>query len=314
MFMMLERYSPELILLDIDMPEMDGFGAIEILKEKAATRDIPVIFLTAKNDSESELKGLSLGAVDYISKPFSPPLLSKRIELHLQLRDFNNNLQRMVAEKTKTVVKLQNKILKTVAEIVECRDDITGGHIERTQHYLGVIIRAMFDRNLYASQTSRWDIDLLQQSSLLHDVGKISISDGLLRKPGPLSPDEFNEIKKHADYGVRIIERIEEGDEEDEENAFLSYAKIFAGYHHERWDGTGYPGGLSGENIPLLGRVMALADVYDALTSVRPYKEAFSHEHAVSIILEESGTHFDPSLVNLFAQVADQFDSLRNMQ
>jgi putative two-component system response regulator len=309
MFTMLERYSPELILLDVDMPDMNGFEAIKILKERAATRDIPVIFLTAKNDSDSELKGLSLGAVDYISKPFSPPLLRKRIELHLQLKDFNNNLQQMVAMKTKTVIKLQNKILKAVAELVECRDDITGEHIERTQHYLGIIMRAMLDQGLYAGETSNWDIGLLQQSSLLHDVGKISISDNILRKPGPLTPEEFNEIKKHTNFGVSIIERIEE---DDEENAFLSYAKIFAGHHHEKWNGTGYPNGLSGENIPLLGRIMAIADVYDALTSARPYKKAFSHEQAVSIIIEESGTHFDPALIRLFEQVADQFNCSRN--
>lgn len=309
MFTMLERYSPELILLDVDMPDMNGFEAIRILKERAATRDIPVIFLTAKNDSESELKGLSLGAVDYISKPFSPPLLRKRIELHLQLKDFNNNLQQMVAAKTKTVVKLQNKILKAVAELVECRDDTTGEHIERTQHYLGIIMRAMPDQRLYAGETSNWDIGLLQQSSLLHDVGKIFISDNILRKPGPLTPEEFNEIKKHADFGVSIIERIEE---DDEENAFLSYAKIFAGHHHEKWNGAGYPNGLSGEDIPLLGRIMAIADVYDALTSERPYKKAFTHEQAVSIMIEESGTHFDPALIRLFEQVADQFNCSRN--
>jgi putative two-component system response regulator len=311
MFALLERYSPELILLDIDMPDTDGFGAIRILKQNTATRDIPVIFLTTKNDSESELKGLSLGAVDYISKPFSPPLLKKRIELHLQLHDFNNNLLQMVAEKTRTVVKLQNKILKTVAEIVECRDDITGDHIERTQRYVGIILRAILDQGLYAEETSDWDIALLQQSSLLHDVGKISISDAILRKPGALTAQEFDEIKKHPDFGIRIIERIEE---DDEEEAFLSYAKIFVGFHHEKWDGKGYPQGLSGEDIPLLGRVMAIADVYDALTSVRPYKKAFSHEQAVSIILEESGTHFDPALIRLFRQVADQFNCLRNEQ
>ncbi|GHU04641.1 two-component system response regulator [Betaproteobacteria bacterium] len=304
MFTMLERYSPELILLDINMPDMDGFEAIRILKEKAATRDIPVIFLTAINDDANELKGLSLGAVNYIPKPFSPPLLRKRIELHLQLKDFNDNLQQMVAAKTKTVIKLQNKILRAVAELVECRDDMTGKHIERTQHYIGIIVRELLDQGLYAGETSGWDVGLIQQSSMLHDVGKISIADRILKKPGPLTPEEFNEIKIHADAGVRIIERIEEG---DEDNAFLSYAKIFAGYHHEKWDGTGYPHGLSGENIPLLGRIMAIADVYDVLTSVRPYKKAFSHEHAVSIIVEASGTRFDPALIRLFEQVADQF-------
>jgi putative two-component system response regulator len=319
MFDLLERNKPELILLDVDMPEMNGYEAIDILKKRPETRDILVIFLTGKSDSESELEGLSLGAVDYISKPFMPPLLKKRIELHLtvkeqsrrledqavKLQKFNENLQKMVEEKTGKVVALQRAILKTVADLVESRDDITGGHVERTQHGLKVLIDGLKDLGLYREQMEGWDLDLLLQSSQLHDVGKIAITDSILNKPGRLTQEEFEKIKKHTTIGVQIIEKIEASTPESE---FLKYAKIFAATHQEKWDGTGYPMGLAGEEIPLQGRLMAIADVYDALVSPRPYKEALPHEEAVQIILSGKGTHFDPVLIDVFEQVADQFD------
>jgi putative two-component system response regulator len=325
MFDLLKRNKPNLILLDIEMPIMDGYAAIKILKQDTATRDIPVVFLTGRGDEESELEGLSLGAVDYISKPFMPQLLCKRVELHLtmeaqkhkledqtkmleekrlELQNFNNNLQKMVEEKTEKVLELQNAILKTVADLVESRDDATGGHVERTQYGLQVLINAMQELGLYRDQMQNWDLNLMLQSSQLHDVGKISISDSILNKPGKLTPEEFEEIKTHTTLGIKIIERIEAS---TSENDFLMYAKIFAGTHQEKWDGSGYPLGLIGENIPLPGRLMAIADVYDALTSDRPYKKAFSHEDAVRIIIEGRGTHFDPVLVDVFEQVADQF-------
>ncbi|MDR3280276.1 MAG: response regulator [Synergistaceae bacterium] len=325
MFDLLERNKPKLILLDIDMPGMDGFEAIKILKGKPETADIPVIFLTAKSDAESELEGLSLGAIDYISKPFMPQLLRKRVELHLtvelqrhmleeqaqkleeksdELRHFNENLQRLVEEKTGKVLELQSAILKTVADLVESRDDITGGHIERTQHGLKVLIDGLDELGLYKEQIQEWDMDLMLQSSQLHDVGKIAIADSILNKPGRLTREEFEEMKRHTTLGVRIIERIEA---ETSEGEFLKYAKILAGTHHEKWDGSGYPDGLAGENIQLPGRLMAIADVYDALVSDRPYKKAFSHDEAVRIILEGRGNHFDPVLADVFAQVADRF-------
>jgi putative two-component system response regulator len=318
MFRILEHNKPALILLDVDMPEMNGYEAIKILKAKDETKDIPVFFLTGKSDSNDELKGLSLGAIDYITKPFLPPLLLKRIEVHLlveaqkhtlkaqqrELKNFNDNLQRMVEEKTQTVMELQNAILKTMADLVEFRDDITGGHIERTQRGVGILLTALQNQDLYREQTAEWDIGLLLQSSQLHDVGKIAISDRILQKPGPLSSEEFEEMKKHTTFGVKVIEKIEAS---TSANDFLKYAKIFAGTHHEKWDGSGYPFGLAGTDIPLLGRIMAIADVYDALISQRSYKKAFTHEEAVQIIGNEKGSHFDPSLVVLFFQVADQF-------
>jgi len=311
MFSLLENNTPAMILLDVDMPEVNGYEAIKILKSKPVTKDIPVIFLTARTESDDELEGLSLGAIDYITKPFQPPLLLKRIEVHLlveaqreELQYFNENLQKMVEEKTQNVIELQNALLKTIAELVECRDDITGGHIERTQSGINILLEEIEKRGLYKEETKGWNKNLLLQSCQLHDVGKISISDSILKKPGKLNDEEFNEMKKHASFGEQIIEKIEALAKESD---FLDYAKTFAASHHEKWDGSGYPRGLKENKIPLLGRIMAIADVYDALTSVRPYKEAFSHEEAVRIITESSGTQFDPILVEIFTSTADKF-------
>jgi len=311
MFSLLKNNTPAIILLDIEMPEMNGYEAIKILKSKPETKDIPVIFLTAKNESDDELKGLSLGAIDYITKPFNPALLVKRIEVHLlvegqrkELQYFNDNLQKMVEEKTQNVRGLQNVILKTIAELVECRDDITGGHIERTQRGIRIMLEEIEKSGVYSEETKGWDVELLLQSSQLHDVGKMSISDNILKKPGYLTDEEFNEMKKHTNFGEQIIEKIMVM---TKENDFLYYAKIFAASHHEKWDGTGYHRGLKGNEIPLLGRIMAIADVYDALTSVRPYKKAFSHEESVRIITQGSGTQFDPELVKVFFKNAHRF-------
>jgi putative two-component system response regulator len=325
MFSLLENNNPAVILLDVDMPEMNGYEAIKVLKSKPRIQDIPVIFLTARTESDDELAGLSLGAIDYITKPFQPPLLLKRIEVHLlveaqkkklekqaaELKYFNDNLQRLVEEKTESILNLQNALLKTMAELVECRDDITGGHIERTQRGIKILLVGIEKSGMYKEETKDWNVELLLQSSQLHDVGKISIDDSILKKPGKLTDEEFEAMKKHAAFGEKIIEKIEML---AKENDFLKYAKIFAASHHEKWDGTGYPKGLKGNEIPLLGRIMAIADVYDALTSVRPYKKAFTHEEAMRIIVESGGKQFDPALVEVFIGTADQFRDIINTQ
>jgi len=320
---MLGKSLPDLILLDVNMPGMNGYETIKRIKGNPATAAIPVIFLTAKSDGGSELEGLSLGAVDYIVKPFSAALLLKRIEIHLLLEDqtrelmaqkaelvrFNNNLQEMVDAKVKTVVELQDTLLMAMAELVECRDDVTGRHIERARGYLAVLIEAMKKQGLFIEEVSTWNIKLVLQSAQLHDVGKIAVKDGVLNKLGKLSNDEFEDIKRHAAFGGALIEKIIRN---TNERAFLEYAKIFALTHHERWDGSGYPNGLKGEEIPLLGRIMAIADVYDALRSARPYKDPYSHEEAVKIIWEGRGRHFDPRLVDLFVSVSDEFANIAN--
>jgi len=299
----LERNIPDLILLDVEMPEMNGYEVIKIIKSKMETKDIPVIFLTAKTDGDSELEGFSLGAIDYITKPFSPSLLLRRIETHLELTNYNKHLQEMVTAKTKSVLELQNAILKTMAELVECRDHVTGGHIERTTHYLGVLLDAM----QIQGKIIDWDLKLVLQSAQLHDVGKISIKDSVLQKPTKLTPEEFEEIKRHTIYGESIIEKIKKS---TTERVFLEHAGIFAATHHEKWDGSGYPRGLKGEEIPLQGRLMAIADVYDALVSERPYKKYYTHEEAVNIIKEGRGSHFDPDLVDLFLNISDEFNRI----
>ncbi|MDR1301073.1 MAG: response regulator [Treponema sp.] len=311
---LLEKVSPDMILLDVEMPEMNGYEVIKILKQQEKFASIPIIFLTAKTDDGSELQGLSLGAVDYITKPFSPSLLVKRIEVHLlvasqkkELEAYNTNLQQMVWDKTREVVGLQNAILKTVAELVESRDSITGGHIERTRIYLQILVRAMKHRGVYQEEINTWDEDIFLQSSQLHDVGKIAIQDRILFKQEKLTDEEFEEMKKHTTFGVQVIEKIGES---TSEKAFLEHAKILAGTHHERWDGSGYPRGLKGTAIPLQGRLMAIVDVYDALRSVRPYKKAFSKDEAVQIIEYRSEGHFDPAIVTVFLATVDEFEGI----
>ncbi|MDR2305011.1 MAG: response regulator [Treponema sp.] len=311
LFDILEKVSPDLILLDIEMPEMNGYEAIKRLKTKQKTADIPVIFLTARIDPGSELEGLSLGAIDYIHKPFSPPLFLKRIQNHLLtrrqqiiLKSYNENLQQMVQKRTRQVVELQNAVLSTVTEIVEFRDDVTGGHIERTQGYLKLLVDKLLGEKIYWEEVSSWNLEFLIPSAQLHDVGKIAISDAILNKPGKLSPEEFAVMKKHAAIGEAVIESIMK---KTPENDFLHHARIFAGTHHEKWDGSGYPRGLKKTAIPLQGRLMAVADVYDALITPRPYKQPFSAEEAERIILEGREKHFDPVLVDLFLETAPLF-------
>jgi putative two-component system response regulator len=331
----LEKSIPDLILLDIDMPEADGYETIKALKSNFRTADIPVVFLTAHSNSESELMGITLGAVDYIIKPFSAPLLLKRIEMHLMMESqkhllesqnqelktqhyelerqkqelikFNSKLQEMVDAKVKTILELQGALLRSMAELVESRDDITGGHIERTQSYLGALLEALKAQGIYNGEVAGWDLNLVLMSAQLHDVGKIAVKDSILNKPGRLTPEEFEEVKKHTTFGGKVIDKIMES---TSERTFLIYAKTFAMTHHEKWDGSGYPSGLKGEGIPLLGRLMAVADVYDALVSDRPYKRAFTHDEAVRIIMDGRGTHFDPTLADMFLSISDEFETV----
>ncbi|MDR1531341.1 MAG: response regulator [Clostridiales bacterium] len=313
MFVFLQKILPDLILLDVMMPDVTGYDAIKILKADPRTADIPVIFLTSKSEPESELEGLALGAVDYIIKPFSPPLLLKRIDLHIlvkaqqrELTRWNKELQSLVEVKTVAVLKLQSALLRTMSNLVECRDDVTGGHIERTGFFLRLLMEEMRARGIYRDLLDTWDAVLFLQSAQLHDVGKIQIRDDILLKPGKLTNDEFDQMKRHTVFGEQIILKIEE---DAGESAFLTHAKIMAGTHHERWNGRGYPRGLAGEEIPLQGRMMAIVDVYDALVSVRPYKRAFSHDEALKIIKEESGQQFDPYITGVFVSASNLFSS-----
>jgi putative two-component system response regulator len=314
LFNMLANITPDLILLDLNMPGMNGYEVIKKLKEDEKNKKIPVIFLTALGDEEVELEGLSLGAIDFITKPFSPALLLKRLEVHLLVQDqkkelinFNQNLTKMVKEKTAQVMELQSALLSTMAELVEYRDEITGGHIERTKNYIKALLDAMREHGVYAAETERFNDENIMQSCQLHDVGKIAVSDSILFKPDRLTIEEFNEIKKHTTFGEKVIKSLIS---KTSENDFLEYARIFAVAHHEKWDGSGYPHGLRGEEIPLLGRMMAVADVYDALVAARPYKDAMPHDKAIQIILEGRGTHFDPLLSDLVEKIHPIFQEI----
>ena len=314
LFKVLAKRMPDLILLDVMMPEMDGYEVIRRLKSSAATADIPVIFLTGLTDQTDELKGLSMGAVDYIAKPFSAPILLKRVETHLLVESqkqaliaYSSDLEKMVGEKVEELINLKNALIETMAELVEHRDLVTGTHIDRTQKYVRILIDAMRENGVYANESLRLDAELAARSSQLHDVGKITVSDLILNKPGRLTLEEWDRIKSHTAVGNRIIEHMQQ---KTHDSTFLEYAKDFAMSHHEKWDGSGYPGRLVGEAIPLLGRVMAIADVYDALISQRPYKNALSHDMAVEIIKNDSGTHFDPVLVDLFLNVQSEFEDI----
>jgi putative two-component system response regulator len=303
--------TPDLILLDVEMPEMNGYEVMKKIKADANLAEIPVIFLTAKSDETSELEGFNLGAADYISKPFSAPLLLRRIANQLliaqqkkDLKDYADNLEKKVRDKTKEVFNLQNAVLTTVADLVEYRDKQTGGHINRTQLYLKALTEELVREGPYADEIAKWDMDFFLPSAQLHDVGKIAISDLILNKPGKLTPEEFEIMKTHVAVGVEAIEGIMK---RTEEHAFLHHALLITATHHEKWDGTGYPKGLQGNDIPLEGRLMAIADVYDALISDRPYKKSFTHEEACKIIEEGAGTHFDPVLVEVFKNVKNEF-------
>jgi len=225
-------------------------------------------------------------------------------KLTLKIRETNENLQNIVAERTEKIVMLQNSILKTMAHLVEYRDLITGEHIERTQRGVNLLLSEIRNQKLFEEIIDAWDIDLILQSVQLHDIGKIAISDRILNKPARLTKDEYDQMKAHTTFGLKIIERIEADSGESE---LLTHAKIFAVSHHERWDGSGYPYGLRGDAIPLQGRIMAIADVYDALISERPYKKAYAHEHAVEIIAHGKGTQFDPVLTDLFIEIKSKF-------
>jgi len=297
LFDFLEKIIPDLILLDILMPDMDGFDTLKILKSNLRYTDIPVIFLTSKKDDDTESRGFEMGVVDFISKPFSKSILLNRIKTHLKIED-------VIRERTDNLTRLKNSIVSVLANMVEERDTITGGHIERTTRYIKLLIDAMLERGIYTNEISKWEYEMAISSVRLHDIGKIVITDAILNKPDRLTNEEFEIIKTHVSEGERIIDSIivESGDE-----VFLHYAKLFAGYHHEKWDGTGYPRGLKGMEIPLQGRIMAIADVYDALVSSRPYKKAFTHVEAVEAIKRGRGTQFDPFITDVFIAIEHLF-------
>lgn len=295
----------DLILLDIDMPGMDGFETLRRFRSIPVTAGIPVVFLSGYIENEYEVEGLSMGAVDYIQKPIFVPLLKQRIDIHLRLKEYSQNLERMVADKTQTIEKLSDVTIFTIVSIIGTRDDETGGHIKRTSEYVTALAGKLVEMGYHTEELTLDNIAMMKKSAPLHDIGKVAISDGILKKPASLTREEFEEIKKHTTIGANALR---EAREMLGEKSFLDTAEVLARYHHEKWNGAGYPEGLAGEAIPIFARILAFADVYDALISHRPYKEALSHEKAVQIIMEGAGTHFDPLICKAFHEINDHFD------
>ncbi|MDP1525322.1 MAG: two-component system response regulator [Rhodocyclaceae bacterium] len=303
---------PDLILLDIMMPGMDGYEVCQHLKRNPATVDIPVIFLTAKVEVEDEKKGLELGAVDYLTKPVSPPIVMARVKNHLALkahadflRDKSEYLEIEVAKRTREVMAIQDVTILAMASLAETRDSDTGNHIRRTQFYVKILAEKLKTNQRFGAQLTEHYINMLFKSAPLHDIGKVGIPDRILLKPGRFTPDEFEIMKSHTALGRDAIMHAE--DQLGMSVEFLSMAKEIAYGHQEKWDSSGYPEGIGGDQIPLSARLMAVADVYDALISRRVYKDGMPHEKAVSIIIEGKGTHFDPDMVDAFVEVQEQF-------
>ncbi len=306
---------PDVILLDIMMPEMDGYEVLRQLKEDETTRHIPVIFLTAKSEVDDETRGLELGAVDYITKPISPPIVLARLKAQLLikdaadfLRDKNQYLEAEVNKRTKQIEAIQDVTVLAMSSMAETRDNETGNHILRTQRYVEALALQLREHPRFSEQLTEEFIRLLFKSAPLHDIGKIGIPDHILLKPGKLTPEEFELMKTHTTIGYEAIRRAEIA--LGMEIEFLSIAKEIAMSHQEKWDGSGYPQGLAGTAIPLSARLMAVADVYDALISKRVYKPAISHDEVLKIMSEGRGTHFDPDVYDAFLQVHQVFEKI----
>jgi putative two-component system response regulator len=303
---------PDLILLDIMMPGMSGYEVCEQLKADPATQRIPIIFLTAMNATEDEKKGLDLGAADYITKPISPPIVMARVKTQLEntaaadfLRDQAEFLRAEVAKQTERIMAIQDVTIMAMASLAETRDSDTGNHIRRTQFYVLELAQRLKDHPRFAYYLTPENIEMLFKSAPLHDIGKVGIPDRILLKPGRFAPEEFEIMKTHTTLGRDAIEHAERA--LSIEVDFLRTAKEIAYSHQEKWDGSGYPEGLSADDIPISARLMAVADVYDALISRRVYKAGMSHEKAVALIEEGSGSHFDPDIVDAFMEAAETF-------
>jgi putative two-component system response regulator len=306
---------PDLILLDIMMPGIDGYEVCQRLKDDRKTAEIPIIFLTAKAEVEDEQKGLELGAVDYITKPISPPIVMARVKTHLAmksvhdfLKDNNKFLEEEVAKRTREVNMIQDVTMVAMGSLAETRDNETGKHIRRTQHYIKLLAEKMKDMPGYSHFLIDENIELLFKSAPLHDIGKVGIPDHILLKPAKFTDEEFEIMKTHTTMGRNAILAAEALI--DQPFSFLHLAREIAYTHQEKWDGTGYPEGLSGDDIPISGRLMAIADVYDALISRRVYKSGMPHEKALEIIRQGSGTHFDPDMVDAFMEIADRIHEI----
>ncbi|MBI6872104.1 response regulator [Clostridium aciditolerans] len=306
---------PDLILLDVMMPDIDGYEVCKILKKDKRFESIPIIFVSALSDSFDKVKAFEVGCVDYVSKPFDSREIGARVKAHLTIRylqkkveRYNSELEKVVSEQVKEISKGHLSIIAAMTKLAEARDDDTGRHIERTQNFCKIIAEELQKKDEFKNIIDDNFIINIFNSSPLHDIGKIAIPDRILLKPGKLTPEEFEIMKTHADIGR---DYLKDAYNKLTKNSFLKMGVEIAGGHHEKWDGSGYPMGLSEADIPLSARIMAVADVYDALRSKRVYKDSFSHEKSVKIILEGKGKHFDPIIIDAFLNVEKEFNRIR---
>jgi putative two-component system response regulator len=306
---------PDLILLDISMPDMDGYEVCMRLKTDSKLKDIPVIFISALTETLDKLKAFSIGGVDYITKPFQFEEIHARINTHLSLRRLNielekhnHQLQELVLNQIRELYSSQMATIFALAKLAELRDDDTGRHLDRVQIFCKMLSVRLRGSPYNTRQIDTSFIDNIHHASPLHDIGKVSIPDSILLKQGRLTPEEFEIMKSHAATGAHALETVRA---QYPRNDFLDMGILIARSHHEKWDGKGYPDGISGESIPLPARIMAIVDVYDALRSKRCYKDALNHEETCKIIYESSGTHFDPKVVAAFRDLNADFDRLK---
>jgi len=306
-----ENQVPDLILLDITMPEMDGYEVCTRLKENPILEKVPVIFISALTESLDKVKAFNVGGVDYITKPFQLEEVRARVENHLrlarlqnELKEYSRHLEDKVIEQVNEISDSQMATILALAKLAEYRDEDTGLHIERIQYYCKLLVEKMADNPKFQSRISPIFIDNIIHASPLHDIGKVGIPDHILLKPGRLNADEFEIMKTHPLIGYEILQTVKD---RYTRNSFINTGIEISRSHHEKWNGTGYPDGLKGEDIPLSARILAIADVYDALRSKRPYKAAFDHESSCRIILEGQGEHFDPAIVEEFARLQSEF-------
>lgn len=311
----LEHNHPDLILLDINMPEMDGFEVMEQIRSDARTADIPIIFLTADDKADTEIRCFQMGAVDFVRKPFIPDVLMSRVSKTIELERYRNDLEKMVEEQSDKITEsarrisaIQDSVIVGMANLIESRDGSTGKHVKNTQIYVKMIADELHNRGLFPGELTEEFIENIRKAAPLHDVGKIKVPDAVLQKPGKLTEEEFETMKTHTVHSRKIIDTII-GDVEDGE--YVKVVGDIAMYHHERWDGTGYPTGLTGEDIPLAARIMAVADVFDALYEERVYKPPVRPiERILQIMMEGRGTQFDPVIIDVFMEMVPKIKEM----
>lgn len=306
-FQYLAGNEPDLVLLDIQMPGMDGFEVMRRIQGSEEWKKIPVIFLTADRTEKTEETCFQMGAMDYIGKPFVPAIMLQRVRRTLELQGYRKSLEQMVEQQLQRITQLQQGIIITMANLIESRDGTTGEHVKRTSAYVNLLVNKMQKKGIYKETLTSTYIDYLKKASPLHDIGKLTVPDRILQKPGALTQEEYDLIKLHAQAGGQLIQ---ENMNRIVDKEFVEIAQDLAAFHHEKWNGLGYPNGLKGEEIPLAARILAIADVFDALVSERQYKKGMTLDQAFGIMEKERGNSFEPVLLDVFLESKEELAEL----